>query len=368
MTLPRIDTLVAALKQPATLSSLSPGAWDLLIRQARQADALARIGSGAQADGVWERLPLSPRRHLASAMGLAARQHTELRYEVVEIARALEAVGLPVVLLKGAAYTMAGLDASRGRMVSDVDILVPRQRLADVESALMMGGWVSMNRDAYDQRYYRTWMHELPPLKHMKRGTVLDVHHAIMPLTARLKPDSSLLLGSARAVDDDPRIQVLSPPDMVLHSAAHLFHEGDLELGLRGLVDLDALLREFAENPTFWSELLARAHALQLEWPLHQALRYAGMLLETPIPSEVTEALRASPGVRIAPWRQRTLDALFLRALRPAHASASDAWTPAARFILYLRGHWLRMPPVMLVWHLLRKLVKSLRADPVEPQ
>ena len=251
-------------------------------------------------------------------------------------------------------------------MVSDVDILVPRHRLADVESALMLGGWVSMNRDAYDQRYYRTWMHELPPLKHMKRGTVLDVHHAIMPLTARLKPDSDLLLRSARALVGDARIQVLCPPDMVLHSAAHLFHEGDLEMGLRGLVDLDALLHEFAADPAFWPDLLARARALQLEWPLHQALRYVGMLLNAGIPAHVTEALRASPAVRIAPWRQRLLDALFLRALRPAHASTADGWTPTARFLLYLRGHWLRMPPAMLALHLLRKVVNSTRADPVE--
>ena len=366
MTLPGIDTLVAALKQPTSMRTLSPGEWDLLIRQARQADLLARIGSGAQNEGHWDELPLAPRRHLGSAMGLAERQHTELRYEVVEIARALESVGLPAVLLKGAAYTMANLGASRGRMVSDVDILVPRQRLADVESALMLGGWVSMNRDAYDQRYYRTWMHELPPLKHLKRGTVLDVHHAIMPLTARLKPDSDLLLRSARALPGDSRIKVLCPADMVLHSAAHLFHEGDLELGLRGLVDLDALLHEFASDPAFWPDLLARARALQLEWPLHQALRYVGMLLDSTIPVHVTEALHASPGVRIAPWRQSLLDALFLRALRPAHASASDGWTPTARFLLYLRGHWLRMPPTMLAWHLLRKLVNSTRADPVE--
>ena len=146
MTLPGIDTLVAALKQPTSMRTFSSGEWDLLIRQARQADLLARIGSGAQNEGHWDELPLAPRRHLGSAMGLAERQHTELRYEVVEIARALESVGLPAVLLKGAAYTMANLGASRGRMVSDVDILVPRQRLADVESALMLGGWVSMNQ------------------------------------------------------------------------------------------------------------------------------------------------------------------------------------------------------------------------------
>jgi hypothetical protein len=251
-------------------------------------------------------------------------------------------------------------------MVSDVDILVPRQRLADVESALMMGGWVSMNRDAYDQRYYRTWMHELPPLKHMKRGTVLDVHHAIMPLTARLRPDPDRLLQAALPLSMEPPIQVLCPPDMVLHSAAHLFHEGDLELGLRGLVDLDALLREFAMEEGFWPGLLARARLLQLEWPLHQALRYAGILLHSVVPADVTQALRDSPGVRVSTTRQTLLDALFLRALRPAHASASDAWTPSARSLLYLRGHWLRMPPSLLVWHLLHKLVKSMQAKPAQ--
>jgi hypothetical protein len=241
---------------------------------------------------------------------------------------------------------------------------VPRQRLAEVESALMMGGWVSMNRDAYDQRYYRTWMHELPPLKHMQRGTVLDVHHAIMPLTARLKPDSRLLLERARALEADQRIKVLCPADMVLHSAAHLFHEGDLELGLRGLVDLDALLREFAPAEGFWSELHERAVQLQLEWPLHQALRYVGLLLQTPVPAFTAEALRVSPQVRAGALRQAWMDTLFLRALRPAHATASDAWTPAARFLLYLRGHWLRMPPGKLALHLLRKLTRPASPDP----
>jgi len=364
MSPPRIDTLVTALQRPEALGAMGPAEWDLIIRQGRQADLLARIGAKAQSGGFWDEWPVAPRRHLASAMLLAARQHQELRYEVVQIARALEPVGVPVVLLKGAAYTMAGLDASVGRMVSDVDVLVPRERLADVESALMMGGWVSTNRDAYDQRYYRTWMHELPPLKHMRRGTVLDVHHAIMPLTARLKPDSRLLLDSAQALKSDGRIQVLCPADMVLHSAAHLFHEGDLELGLRGLVDLDALLREFAQQDGFWPDLIARAGRLQLEWPLHQALRYVGMLLKTPVPSSATEALAASPQVRVGAQRQAWMDTLFLRALRPAHASASDAWTPAARFLLYLRGHWLRMPPGKLVLHLLRKLTRPAAPDP----
>lgn len=357
---PSIDMLLAALHHPTGLADLSDAQWDLLIRQGRRADVLARIGEHAWLHGAWDAVPAQPRRHLESAMKLAERQHVELGHEVRAIARALEPVGEPAVLLKGAAYVQAGLAAARGRMVSDVDILVPRQRLTEVESALMMAGWVPTNRDAYDQRYYRQWMHELPPLRHVKRGSVLDVHHAILPPTARLKPDSALLLVDTVAVGDDERIRVLARPDMVLHSAAHLFHEGELEMGLRGLVDLDALLREFGANLNFWPALQARAQRLDLEGPLYLALRYTRLLLQTPAPEGLELELKAAAQRRGAVMRPGLQDALFLRALRPAHATASDAWTPLARAILYLRGHWLRMPPALLTWHLLRKMFRSL--------
>ena len=362
-----VAVLLEALRRPASLVELSPADWDLLIRQARRADVLARIGENARFHGLWDALPSQPRRHLESAMKLAQRQHVELRHEVQAIARALEPVGEPAVLLKGAAYVQAGLAAARGRMVSDVDILVPRQRLAEVESALMMAGWVQTNRDAYDQRYYRQWMHELPPMRHVKRGSVLDVHHAILPPTARLKPDSALLLVDSVAAGDDERIRVLAKPDMVLHSAAHLFHEGELEMGLRGLVDLDALLREFGADLNFWPSLQARAQRLDLEGPLYLALRYTRLLLQTPAPEGLEVELQAAAQRRGAVMRPGLQDALFLRALRPAHATASDAWTPLARAILYLRGHWLRMPPALLTWHLLRKMFKSLPLERTVP-
>lgn len=363
MSLPPIDRLVHALLRPESLAALTGAEWDLLVRQARQADLLARVGAGAQASATWDALPPAPRMHLGSSLRLAARQHIELRHEVRAIERALRATGLPVVLLKGAAYAQAGLRAAQGRMVSDVDILVPRERLADVESALMMAGWVSTHRDAYDQRYYRTWMHELPPMRHVKRGSVLDVHHAILPLTARYQPDTALLLQASRPTGDGERVRVLAPADMVLHSAAHLFHEGELDLGLRGLVDLDALLRELGAVPGFWPELARRAQVLDLERPLHHALRYTRLMLGTPCPDSVAQALAGRPRVRLSRLQQRLLDAVYLRALRPDHASTADAWTPLARFALYLRGHWLRMPPALLAGHLLRKLGTAFRRE-----
>ncbi|WP_311964411.1 nucleotidyltransferase family protein, partial [Acinetobacter baumannii] len=92
---------------------------------------------------------------------------------------------------------MAGLDAGRGRLFSDVDILVPKPRLDEVEAALMLHGWASTHLDPYDQRYYREWMHEIPPKVHVRRGISIDVHHAIMPETAADRPDPDLLRAAA---------------------------------------------------------------------------------------------------------------------------------------------------------------------------
>jgi len=53
---------------------------------------------------------------------------------------------------------------------------------------------------------------------------------------------------------------------------------------------------------------------------------------------------------------------MYRRALRPDHESLSDRWTALARAGLYVRGHWLRMPPWLLAGHLARKAVMAARA------
>ena len=359
MRLPSIELLTNALASPASLVPLRPAQWDLLIRQARGADLLARIASGYQVLGMTDQIPSQPRMHLESAAKLAHRQHREIQWEVIQIGDALAPTGVNFVLLKGAAYVTSGLHAAAGRTMSDVDILVARGDIAAVETALMMKGWMSEAKSAYDQRYYRTWMHELPPMRHFKRGTVIDVHHAILPITARLHPSSDKLMTAASSFEPGGQMKVLAPLDMLLHSATHLFHEGELERGFRGLVDIDALLREFGVGDRFWDRLVPRALELELSRPLFYALRYAGSMLGTPIPPAVTEAIANTTGGRRSGPMLALMDALFLRALRPFHPTCEDAFTPLARGLLYLRGHWLRMPPVLLLIHLLRKAVTS---------
>jgi hypothetical protein len=54
---------------------------------------------------------------------------------------------------------------------------------------------------------------------------------------------------------------------------------------------------------------------------------------------------------------------LFARALLPLHASCADAASGAARFAWYVRGNWLRMPPLLLARHLIHKAFLSGKSD-----
>lgn len=329
----------------------------MLIRQARAADLLPRVAALLDDLGLLERVPSAPRAHMIAARRLSQAQGEEVRREVEQIVRALDRTGVDVVLLKGAAYLFASLPAARGRVFSDVDILVPKKALAEVEAALMLHGWATSHHEPYDQRYYRRWMHELPPLRHVARQTVLDVHHSLAPPTGRLKPDSAKLLAGAVPVGGQPRLKVLQATDMVLHSAAHLFLNEELTHGLRDLVDIDALLRHFGREERFWTVLEARAKELDLRSPLCYALRYTTRILGTPAPPGTMDR-SGLPG-----WKGAILDSLYLRALQPHHPAAADSLTAAARRLLFVRGHWLRLPPGLLAYHL---TVKALRRAPKE--
>ncbi|TWI62999.1 putative nucleotidyltransferase-like protein [Pseudoduganella lurida] len=348
--------LLAALRDPQGLPSLDDAGWDLLLRQAASAHLLATLHGIVEDAGLLEGIPPPAREQLDWAHMVARRHARGVHWEVRQIRQALAGLDVPLTLLKGAAYTLARLPPAAGRLYADIDVLVPEEHLGVAEAALMLAGWAGTHHDAYDQRYYRQWMHELPPLRHVRRASTIDVHHAILPKTAALRPDPVLLRTAAVPVHGEPGLYVLAPVDMVLHSAAHLFCDGEFDHGLRDLLDLHRLLCHFGTDRRFWVSLAPRARVLDLERPLFYALRYTVALLGTPVPAAVSADV---PGPR--PMLLALMDWLFHRALLPEHASCGDRFSSVARGLLYLRGNWLRMPPLLLARHLLHKAFLSPR-------
>lgn len=361
--------LVEVLSAPARVRALDLPRWELLLRQANSANVGAILVYLLEEHGLLDGIPSQPREHLEAARIVALRHRRLASYEVGRIRIDLAGLDLPLILLKGAAYAMADLPSGRGRLFSDIDILVPKTSLDAVEGALMLHGWAGAHHDAYDERYYRTWMHELPPMLHLRRGNTIDVHHAILPETAPVRPDPALLRAAARPIPGPlgaAGICTLCPHDMFLHSAVHLFFGGEFDHGLRDLFDLHRIALHFGAEPDFWGGLVARAQVLQLTRPLFYALRYTARLFGTPVPAAVLAASHPFGPPR-APLA--VMDALFLRALAPAHPESRGGLDGLAHFMLYVRGNWLRMPPLLLARHLCHKAFLSpKRLDtPKEP-
>ena len=307
---------------------------------------------------------------LADARINAEYQRRSALWEAECAARALAGYPGKIILMKGTAYVAAGLKAGEGRHIGDLDIMVARADLPQVEALLLSkGGWEWVKEDAYDDAYYRDHMHELPPMIHKDRDRMIDVHHTILPLTARPRPDADGMLADAKPLPfrggvgvglvsqtqhsltaptpspspEGEGLCILSPTDMVIHCATHLIADGDLAGGLRNLWDMHCLLTEFGAH-SFWRDLRERAGHHQLWSAVHRAARLAHELYGTEIPDS---------------WRAGGhSDFLFIRRL-----IARDGWgrqtRKITRLIFYIRSHWLRMPPLMLARHLWTKWRKA---------
>lgn len=268
-----------------------------------------------------------------------------IRWEINRLERVFADTDVLWVLLKGAGYVAAGLPPGRGRQVADIDLLVPEAQLGVAEATLKEHGWLTAALEPYDDLYYRRWTHELPPMVHEERGSVVDVHHGILPRTSRLRPLPSRLL--ERSVPAGS-YRVLCPSHMVLHAATHLFHDGEVTGAIRDLVDITHLLGTFGGVPGFWDDWLAEAGTLGLERPAYYAVRYAVKSGNLRVPPDVVARMEAwAPPSTIL----RLMDALVSRTI----SGRTGRWGSAATFALYVRSHWLRMPPLLLARHLAHK-------------
>ncbi|MCB1890521.1 MAG: nucleotidyltransferase family protein [Rhodocyclaceae bacterium] len=341
------------LSQPDSARDLDGADWSRLVRQARTNGLLGQVLNLLAECRNLDTAPDAVKRLLSAERHLADHRKRALLWEADELRRTLAPLGVEPVLIKGGAYIAEGMPHAHFRHFGDIDVLVPPEVLAAVEKRLLTAGWAMSNRDPYDQYYYRTWMHELPPLRHIKRGTHLDLHHTITPRTSRYATYPEKLFAQARQATSHASLSVLSTEDQFLHGAAHLFSEGEAGNALRDLFDLRALLRHIDDLAV----LRDRAEELRLQSPLALALRH----IERNFPDPSVSKLADAAG-RWAHGAQR-LDVLYDRVF-VIGCERAETGNPslgkATEFVLNCRGHWLRMPVALLARHLTRKALKQL--------
>lgn len=358
---PHVQRLLDALDAPAVTRDWPAEHWDVTVRTARLSRLLAVLAHRVRDTGIAELLIEPVRRQLDGAIAESRFLTQMQRVELARASRVLTPIGIELVLLKGAAYVAQALPIAVGRIPNDVDVLVDPRQLGDAEAALLAAGWrFDEDIDAYDQRYYRAWSHELPPLRYEGFVLELDLHHAILPPTTRVSPPTAMLLPHTRAIVGTAW-RALAPADQVLHMAAHVFIDSDCTSRLRDLVDIDALLTHFrTAESDFISTLAERADELRLTPALAYALAFVRAWFKH---APEQDASLAELDSRCAGKFRRSPAVLRLasRTLSPPHPdsepSASERW---ATRLLALRYHWWRMPLPLLAYHTLMKARRSL--------
>lgn len=361
--MPARNLLTDCLAEPRRLAALDPGDWDRLLPQAREAQMLATLWDLLQEWGNAETAPEAVRYQLWGAWLLARRRATAIQWELRCLATELpETRGPPPVLLKGVAYIVRDLPGARSRLCGDIDLLVPRAAIERVERILYWSGWSRGQLDPYDEHYYRHWMHQLPPLQHRRRRSTLDLHHNILPETVRSPPDPARLIDWAEPVPGDAVFATPAPVHMVIHSAAHLFADSEWDKAVRDFYDLDRLLRHFAQRggDTFWDELVLEAEAMACGRQVYYALRCCSRWFGTPVPPDVLARLREfAPAAPLLALVER----IFGFATAARAAGPTPRLTALCRSFMFVRSHWIKMPPVMLVRHLFHKAFLSPREE-----
>lgn len=337
--------LLKLLAGTLAVERLDAEGGSLLLAEARASGLLGRIAhllAGSPQAGA-----LAP--HLQAQLSAATIHANRFRQDVWRelgaVEQALSALRTPVILLKGASYVLLGLPAADGRVFGDIDVLVAKNQMACAEAALMLGGWATGRLDAYDQRYYRQWSHEIPPMMHLRRGTTIDLHHSLVMPTCRVQVDSCRMIAAAVPVPGGGLWWRLQDEDMVLHAASHLMLNSEFDRGLRDIGDIDLLYRHFTSlSADFPARLIARARELGLAPMLMQVLWLVWVFFKTPLPAHLLAAENS----------------LFLRLVARAASTRHPDTRPAgqswADLALVLREMYLRLPNRLLLVHLLHKM------------
>lgn len=326
--------LISLLRTPQCVVEFADSHWNVIVEQGRKTQLLGQLAARLQASGCFEKVPSAVRRHLVLA-DLTARRRSEAAFwEIGGIRRAIDS-SIPVVILKGCAYAAANDANASGRIFSDVDVMVRRKDLPTVESALISVGWKPSRVNAYDSAYYRDWMHEVPPMEHVRRHTVVDLHHAINPPVSRYYIDPEQLF--ACLVEVMPGIFVLSVQDRIIHCALHLLQEGETKKLIRELYDLHLLLNQHCDSSERIQQLEDRADVLKV-----------GGLLRTAVGAAQT-LFSENPGHHHTRWLQGCVE-------RAAHVDNKNTLLGELSGLAILaHSHWMKMPMKLLVPHLARK-------------
>jgi hypothetical protein len=269
--------------------SLTDRQWSILESEALR-HQLGSLTYRLLADGpLADRVPASVQQRLRSRyLDYAVRNAVLLRHTAENI-EALARVNIPVILLKGIHLCRFVYAEPALRTMADVDLMVPRNRLAEAEQVFLGRGYGPVPRP--DLEEFCTWSNHLAKL-HKEGAPVVELHWSIERPTSPFRIDlEGLWRRAIPAKLENTTVRLLAPEDLLLHLALHgSYHHEFNRSALKALIDVHAVITRHAAELN-WMALAARANDWGAAGFVYTTLRLAQDILATPVPPAILQEL-----------------------------------------------------------------------------
>lgn len=268
-------------------------AWEPLLALAHRHLVAASWYAALRRRGLLERAPVEIGEHLAALHDLSLQRNRLLRRELIRAACACNALGIEPVLLKGALALLPGQPPEMAaRLLGDLDLLLPADRIADGRNALQTLGYYATHAEDHYASH-----HHAPPLVHPDHGVKFELHRAVLggALAAAL-PAEEVWQDSQRIGVEQAVVRAPSPTHRVLHNLLHtLVQDHRAELGtleLRQILDL-VQFRARDDARIAWPLIQARFTGLGQGLALGAYLQIIHNLFGQPLPASVQSPMAA---------------------------------------------------------------------------
>ncbi|MFN0070623.1 MAG: nucleotidyltransferase family protein [Chloroflexota bacterium] len=260
--------------------------WDLFRARAEQYGMTPVAHAGLAA--LDTSAPMEVRRNLSIASALTA---LRIEHQIVPAFHtaiaALQGAGLSPVVLKGMALAHQVYPRPALRTFSDIDILLPHQRIEQANRALTQAGfWIGESRSELPDHHHG-------PVVFSEAGSVaVELHHGIVPGGSPFAIDVDVMLARSQ-MESIAGVSVLVPShvDMLLHVCTHLSYGHSFDFyPFRSLMDIFAMVSTWA-NELDWNDFISTAVRTRVSGAVYWPLRLSRVWFGAQVPDEVLARL-----------------------------------------------------------------------------
>jgi hypothetical protein len=316
--------------------------WELALSLGSQHFVLPLLFCALRREGLLALLPPAIQDCLEGTYQLNTLRTGELEGQIIDLARVLNGVSVTPILLKGAGALFLGLYEDAGlRMMSDVDVLVTKDRLSDCLKALTRRGYRPTAAD------YPPGFHHHAPLVCDDYATAVELHTQAVPRAFAALLPTAEIWAAARPAELGMGASALlpSPTHFLLNNVirSQLARGGRDVVRMYHLWDVVAL-RQAGDAAIDWGAIRARFDRAGYGTALRTHLWTIEQLFGQPCPAAVPPTWAARLQWRALLWSLRSARLMVLwRAVSYLGASLHNLRRrPDLRRELLRPDRWLR--------------------------